>query len=379
MLQRSRNPLIKGVLGAAVFALLSFVAVASASNSDTLLRLTPFPTLDRTVMPESTKARDVGSATSTPEALASLQPIRLTEGGCCPNPEWSQDSEWVLFFDRPTEEEEAGLYGVPADGGGVTEIHDRIGVYAKSHSVVAYRSGGFTVIERWADGDKWYVQNDARTVHFSPSANMVAWIVTSHGISFPDVRQRAIWVATRAQPEGREIVTVNGGSLLGWTQNEKAVLVTGRLAPDGPAGVWKITLQDGAGRLLVEVDNIHSPLMSPSGEWVAFMSTFNNDPELDGLWVVDTKAGVSKKLSFFGAYRWRREGTLLVIPMDLAPEGVSLWQVDVSTLALDKLTDANITQLPIANNDWEPSPDGEKMVFLSSKDHNLWVLNLPEP
>lgn len=362
-----------------MIVLLSFAAVASASDSDTPSRLTPFPTLDRTVMPESTKAREESPATSTPAALAGSRPFQLTEGGCCPNPVWSQDSEWVIFFDRSTEEEEAGLYGIPADGGSVTKIHDRIGVYARSHSVVAYRSGGFTIVERWADGARWYVQNDARAVRFSPSARMVAWIVTSHGITFPDVRQRAIWVATRAEPEGREVVTVNGGALLGWTQDEKAILVTGRLAPDGPAGVWKIMLQDGAGRLLVEVENIHSPLMSPLGEWVAYMSTFNNDPELDGLWVVDTKGDAPRKLPFFGAYRWRREGILLVIPMDLTQEGVSLWQVDVSTMALDQLTDPNLTLLPIANNDWEPSPDGEKMVFVSSEDHNLWVMKLPEP
>jgi hypothetical protein len=235
------------------------------------------------------------------------------------------------------------------------------------------------MIERWADGAGWIAFNDNRSVRFSPSARSVAWIVTSHGISFPDVRQRAVWLATEEDPDGREIVTVNGGTFVGWTDEEEALVVTGRLAPNGPAGIWRIAVDDGAGRLLMESENVRSPLLSPDGNWVAFLSTFNVEAGRDGLWVVRTDGAEVSKVPFFGAYRWRREGELLVIPLELDAQGVSLWQVEVSTLEALRLTDPASTHLPIANNDWAPSPDGEKMVFLSAEDRNLWVLTLPEP
>lgn len=379
MARRVRSTLTLVLLGAVMFAFLSYARNTSAYGSDSPSRLTPHPTLDLPIPTAIDDPDEERSATPAQATLVASEPTRLTEGGCCPYPVWSHDSEWVLFFDRPTEQDEAALYGVPVAGGSISKIHDRVGVYAGTRSVVAYPAGGVTVIERWADGAKWQVENGARFVKFSPSARMVAWIVTSHGITFPDVRQRAIWVGTREQPAGREIVTVNGGSLLGWTGDENAIIVTGRLAPDSPAGIWKITIDDGSGRLLLEMENIHSPLLSPAGRWVAFMSTFNNDPDLDGLWVVSTDTMQSKQLPLFGSYRWRRDGVLLVIPMDFSQQGVSLWQVDVTTSALDRLTDPDSTPLPIANNDWEPSPDGKKMVFLSYQDRNLWVLHLPEP
>lgn len=333
-------------------------------------------------LPKPTRTQAAAPATSetpTPTALPALVPERLTQGGCCPYPSWSQDSEWVLFFDRPSQEVDAGLYGVPVDGGEVTLIHGRVGVYSRNYAVVAYRGQAGTVIERWADGAAWIAFNDNRRVQFSPSAKSVVWIVTSHGISFPDVRQRGVWLATEDDPEGREIVTVNGGTFVGWTHDEEALIVTGRLSPNGPAGVWRIAVENGAGRLLMEAENVRSPLLSPDGGWVAFLSTFNADPDRDGLWALRTDGVEIKKVPFFGAYRWRREGELLVIPVDLDGEGLSLWQVDVSTLETHRLTDRASTHLPIANNDWSPSPDGEKMVFLSSEDRNLWLLALPEP
>jgi Tol biopolymer transport system component len=44
-----------------------------------------------------------------------------------------------------------------------------------------------------------------------------------------------------------------------------------------------------------------------------------------------------------------------------------------------RITDPVKTSLAIANNDWQVSPDGKKMVFLSAIDGNLQVLHLPSP
>ncbi len=338
-------------------------------------RSTPLiPTRDLNLTPSP-----IPSPTPAPTALFAPDAVRLTSGGCCAYPAWSPDSRWVLFLDRPSENAPAGLYSVPANGGMVTLVHPGVGVYNPDWTLLAYTQGERTIVERLADSSRWFIPSEGNTIHFSPSSSYVTWDVISSGISFPDLRQRGIWIAHADGSGAREIVTVNGGDFIGWDAGEEAILVSGRLSPNSPAGIWRIAVKDGAGRLLIEVDRVRSALISPGGDWIAFIVAFDPDPTRNGLWLVRTDGSSTRKLEFFGAYRWRREGELLVIPLGLEPEVPSLWQVDSSTGETIRLTDPKYTKLPIANNDWQPSPDGTSVVFLSYQDRNLWLLPLPEP
>jgi hypothetical protein len=316
-------------------------------------------------------------ALPTPTAIAVVETTRLTIGGCCAYPEWSHDSEWVLFLDNPSDAEPAGLYGVPVDGGEATLIHARVGAYSRSKAMLAYHEAGRMYVERWADGARWSIPSEGRIVRFSPSGRQVEWDITSKSIQFPEVRQRKVWLSNFDGTGAQEVVTVNGGGFVGWVEDESAILVTGRLAPSTPAGIWRIAIENGAGQLLLEVNRPRSPLLSPNGEWVAFYVAFDSDPESNGLWVIRTDGTGLQKLDLFGAYRWRDDGVLLVIPMHLNASGPSLWQVDLLSGETVRLTDSDSSHIPIANNDWQPSPDGTRIVFLSSEDRNLWVISLP--
>jgi Tol biopolymer transport system component len=317
--------------------------------------------------------------TPTATAVGEPTPLRLTEGGCCPYPSWSPDSLWVPFLDRPGPYEPTGLYAVAASGGEVAFIVERAGTFSRDWSRVAYIDGGRTFVERWVNGERWEIPNEGRSIRFSPSGQMIMWEVTSRGIEYPDLRQKAIWLANSDGTDAREVVSIMGGDFVGWVNGEQAIIVTGRLAPYGPSGIWRISIVDGAGQLFLEMDRVRSPLMSLKGDWIAFMVAFDTQEERNGLWVMRTDGSFSKKLEMFGAYRWRREGVLLVIPLDLESPGPTLWQVDVLSGETWRLIDPSITSLQIASNDWQPSPDGEKIVFRSAEDQNLWVLELPDP
>lgn len=317
--------------------------------------------------------------TPTATAVDEPTPYRLTEGGCCPYPSWSPDSHWVPFLDRPGPYEPAGLYAVAASGGEITLIVDRVGNFSRDWSRVAYADSGRTFVERWADGERWEIPNEGREVCFSPSGQVIEWEVMSRGIEFPDLRQQAIWFADYNGTNAREVVTIMGGEFVGWLNGEGEILVTGRLAPYGPAGIWRIILENGAGQLLLEMDRVRSPLLSHDGDWLAFTVAFDTQEERNGLWVMRTDGSFSKKLDWFGAYRWRREGELLVIPLDLEQPGPTLWQLDVISGESWRLIDPKNISLRIASNDWQPSPDGEKIVFRSAEDQNIWVLELPVP
>jgi tricorn protease-like protein len=130
--------------------------------------------------------------------------------------------------------------------------------------------------------------------------------------------------------------------------------------------------------LLFEVEKPRSITLSPSGEWIAFIVAFEQDARRNGIWVVSTDSGFSKRLVGFGAYRWRSDGQLLLIPLDLNAQYPSLYQVDVNTGKTWRLIDPELTSLSIANNDWSISPNGHWLLYHSSEDRNLWVMELPE-
>jgi hypothetical protein len=68
----------------------------------------------------------------------------------------------------------------------------------------------------------------------------------------------------------------------------------------------------------------------------------------------------------------------VVIPLEMDAPGVSLWQVDAASGEAVQLTFPQWTAISIANNDWQISPDGRRMVYLSADGRNLWVLRLPD-
>ncbi len=304
--------------------------------------------------------------------------LSLTEEGCCAGPAWSIDSEWILYFDKPSPDDPVGLYGVPFLGGDVILFNPRVGSYSKDWSLVAYNEAGVTYVERWADSSRWSIPSEGREVHLSPNGEYVLWEIGSRAITSPDRRQRKTWISNYDGSEPRELLTLHGGSFIGWIGDD-SVLVSGGLAPPDPAGLWKISISDGGAQQLFDTVKPRSVLLSPNGKWLAVTVAFENDPGRNGIWVVRTDGRVSTKLPVYGSYRWRTDSQLLVIPSDMNEPGPYVLQFDLEGDQIWRITDPADTSLPIANNDWQVSPDGNKLVFLSAIDGNLRVLYLPSP
>ncbi|MEW6568174.1 MAG: hypothetical protein AB1449_08430 [Chloroflexota bacterium] len=303
--------------------------------------------------------------------------IRLTTDGCCPNPFWSPDSSRVLFIDLQEAEGQAGLYAVDIEGGPPQLVTRTIGVFSRDWAYLAYPYAGETIVQRRQDRWQWVIPNGGRAVRFSPSGRSIAWQVASVTAENPDLRDRTLWIASPNGLGAQHLITVIGGGLIGWTDDEQSVLMSGRLSLDGPSGIWRVSTFDGSAELVREVRRPRDPLLSPQGGWLAFYIAFAADPEDDGLWLLRLRDGAVRRLDLFGAYRWRSEGQLLVIPLDLEDAGPALWEVEAASGRARRLTDPALTPLSIANNDWQVSPDGSKIVYLSTQDRNLWLLPLP--
>ncbi len=317
----------------------------------------------------------VEPSTATPPALAGQ--LRLTDPGCCSHPVWSPDSARIAFLDKPSPERPAGVYAVPAQGGDESVVFRQAALLSSDWTLAAYSQDGQTVVVRLADSERWVIPNEGREIRFSPSGANVAWIVASKGASLPDRRQQTIWLARFDGTQAHAAVTIIGGGLIGWDDDEQALLVVGRVTGAGKTGIWSVDLASGRKTLLHAADGIMSPLLSPDRRWLAFTVSLQADPGQNGLWLMRSDGSVTLKVTPFGAYRWRSKSRLLLIPLDLADHGAALWEVDAAGGTARQLTRPEDVPLPIANNDWAPAPDGKSVVYVSSVDRAIWKVDLP--
>jgi Tol biopolymer transport system component len=205
----------------------------------------------------------------------------------------------------------------------------------------------------------------------------VAWTESSDAFTNLNLIQRTIWIRDLDGGQSSIVVKVVGGGFIGWAEDDASVLVSGGLVTGGPRGVWRVDLTGGEPKLLFEADEIQGALISPNGEWLAFFVAFGSQQDRNGLWVMRTQDGSAERLDLFGSYRWRGEGRLLLIPLELDPTGDALWEYDAKERSSMMLFDAGEVPFRVADNDWSVSPDGEYIAFRSSDDLNLRTMALP--
>jgi Tol biopolymer transport system component len=251
----------------------------------------------------------------------------------------------------------------------------------------AFPQSGQTVVERLdnfqpLEGQRWVIPNSGRSVSFSPDGQWIAWTAGQPGPPF-DTALREIWVSRADGSQARQVYKERNGSFAGWFPDDR-LLVSGRLeSPEEGQAYWVLSLEEtpGVQAGLIELargGRLRGASISPDGTWMAYMVTSSEDPAQDGLWVVDTHTGQRRRLDLFGGYRWQDGDSLLVVPLDISQPIHQLWQVEAASGQSIPLTDPAVTPFKIANGDWSVSPDGQKIVFVSANDHNIWLLSLPE-
>jgi Tol biopolymer transport system component len=269
-----------------------------------------------------------------------------------------------------------GFWGVGPEGGAAELYTDRLGVYSRDMNYLAYPQNGQAVVERVSDGQAWSIPSGGRVVSFSADSSRVAWTAGQSGPPF-DTAAGEVWVSLVDGSQPQLVTSVYGGGFSGWFP-DGSLLVSGAMdLSDQDVVLWKVPLGGGESVELARAGRLRSPAISPGGSWVAYQVVFTGDPAEEGLWLVNTETGERRKLGLFGAYRWRDDGRLLVVPLDLTQEAHQLWEIQAGTGEAYPLTDGKITPFKIANGDWSVSPDGNRIAFVSASDGNIWLLELP--
>jgi len=339
-----------------------------------------------TVTSNTSPIAAVSTATpNTPNAASpSLQFIQLTTGGCCVQPFFSPDGAQVLYLDKPTPDAEVGIYGVPI-AKPLAEpalFSPQLGPFSRDMSLSVDLINKQTTITKRADNTRWVINNGGRSVSISPDNSKVAWNVSQDSGNF-DVRRSEVWIANIDGSDAKRVLTRYGGGMQGWLSDSQHILVGGKANRNDAAATLSIyDLNSSDSRDLYSADRIRGQSLSPDDRWMAFFVAQSRQPSSNGMFLlqIDSSATVTQpqRLDWFGTYRWRDAHHLLYVPLKPGQPSHELWQLDVDSGQSTQLISASAdSPFRIGNGDWDISDDGTHLLFVSAKDHNIWLMNLP--
>jgi Tol biopolymer transport system component len=318
--------------------------------------------------------------TAEPTSVPLPELRQLTSGGCCVNPSWSPDSKQVLFIDKPSGAAPTGIYaiGVTATLSQSPQVIGRVGDYSWDRLLIAYRQASQTIVENLKTGEASIIPNDGHEVIFAPDNKHIAW--EAEAISGPyDQRENNIYLANVDGRDAARITKVYGGGLIGFAPQGLKAVFYGR--PSLEVQTRTLTILDLTTNIaidLVSAERIDGVSLSNTGTWLAYNITFDADKSRNGIWIQRSDGSQARHLDQWGAYQWRDDSHLLLIPQRvLSDQSFDVLQIDAASGESRPLIDGSITPLNIFNGDWRVSPDGQYIVFLNSVDRNLWLVKLP--
>lgn len=323
-------------------------------------------------------------ASSTPEFIEAnpespgITFKRLTGPGCCVQPFWSFDGQFIRFIDQPAPTMPTGIYEVSIEGSSNIRLYsEQIGLPSPDDRYLAFLDeAGETVVQEVGSGAQSVIPNGGLRVFFSPGSERLAWADIADSGNF-DHRPAVIGISDIDGANVQELITVYGGGIVGWL-NDDTLLLIGRDRPGEPdEKLFTLSVIDGARRDLVSEERIYTASVAPGGEWMVYTIAFDPDSvESDGLWVVSTDGESRYKLDVVGSARWRDASRLLIIPIEMDAVSHRLWQFDSQTGKVEPLTDPDQQPFRVASGDWIVSPTGRYVVFLNAEDESLWMIDL---
>ncbi|MBN1220713.1 MAG: hypothetical protein JXM69_17460, partial [Anaerolineae bacterium] len=113
---------------------------------------------------------------------------------------------------------------------------------------------------------------------------------------------------------------------------------------------------------------------------LVYYASLESDAAQNGVWLIDLQnlTNPPQKLPFFGTYRWRDAERLLYIPFDPEATSHDFYEYNIVTKKTRALFPTG-TNLMVANNDWQVSPDGRKIALVAAKGtvlDGIWVLGI---
>lgn len=323
------------------------------------------------------RIRAFAPTASSGEDDPSLSPRRLTTGGCCVNPSWSADSSRVLFVDQPVDKPTA-IYGVnPRDPGAIKSAFSSVAFLSPSERY-ALLPGSVSILERVSDGRRVTLPTDFGNLNYSPSEARVAWSVSATRGNFDRLTTEIFTSSLTSTPNAftssgpKRLARVYGGGVVGWL-SENRLVITGKSSPtERDRSLRVLDTQSGQSKVLVRALNFRSLGISPGGRWIAYTIAFDSAAR-DGMFVMDTNTGQSRRVGWFGSLRWRDANRIVYVSLGSRAASHELMEFDARTDQSRGLAKLNAK---IENDQWQLSPDGQRAAFVNAADHDIYALEL---
>ncbi|WP_226342641.1 hypothetical protein [Deinococcus sp. AJ005] len=306
-------------------------------------------------------------------AVAATLPSRaVLSGECCPGTVWTPDSGALLFLDGPTARPSTGFYQVAATGGEVTRRFSSIAYFSpKLRWAVRPGSGETTVLERLVDGKRFTLPTFGADVTWNDAETRLAYTRSDTSGNY-DRRATRVFVAD-AFGSPRTVATLYGGGISGWVDDD-TLLLSGKSAPGNrDRDLLTLNIRSGVKKTLRTALGFRGISLSPNGAQVLYTISFDSAAR-NGLWLQSTSGSTPTEINDYGAYRWRDAGRFLLMPLKTDGGAHVLRQYDVKVNAWNTLGDLGDQ---VRQGDWNVSPDGKLLNFLSAKDGNVRVVTLP--
>jgi len=323
--------------------------------------------------------------TAAPSPTATAPPFaptlsHLTNGGCCRNPVWHPDGSRVLYTDAAPNQALAATWVVPADASGPpTVFFPSAATVSPDGSRLAFPdfANHVTRIQEFGKQSTATIANNAAYVWFSQDGRQVAWLALAPGAQPSSNVDRLvrIWVANADGSNARQRGNTVRAADVTWFPDGQRLLFTGRDTDGGNPGIYVLDLTTGALTRIVDAFSPHGARLSPDGTRIVYLAALEANPDDNGLFIVNADGGAKRKLPLVGGVRWSPDSkSLLMLPFQTDNGADQLIRIDAATLGTTPLTDCAALPFRVAQDEWQVSPDGTRIVFNALTDSNLYVL-----
>ncbi|HET7768568.1 MAG TPA: peptidoglycan DD-metalloendopeptidase family protein [Chloroflexota bacterium] len=375
MLSR-RRALGAGSLGAAAGSAALLAACAPGLPSPAPLPAGGPPAPDSPLLPPEPTPEPAPRLIPTPPQPVALRRLAPGQIERIVQPIWSVDGSRVLFYDQPRAGQ-GGTWAIDPAATSAQRERAEWGSYFARAALLAVPDPAQrrTWVTHTGSGAEWLLpttnpifSNDAAVVAYGASGTLTV-------------------AAADDQGARRVALPLGGANVLGWmpgsdrsrTRNA-ALLLYGRQG-DG-YGLYSYGVNDRRLVQLAKARRIPGYLLSPDGAWLAHIGMWSggaSEAAENGLWLTRTDGALRRKVPFSGSARWTADNRLLVMPHRARPnDSHELWEANPARGTLRRLIGPEQTQFRVANCDWDLSPDGTQLVFVSAQDKGLWHLTVPQ-
>jgi Tol biopolymer transport system component len=338
-----------------------------------------------TAAPVDTPTLAPASTATTVPATATTQPFtpsltKLTDGGCCRNPVWHPDGTRVLYTDAVPGQRLAATYAVPADGSGPpTVFFPSAATVAPDGSRIAFPdfANNVTRIQEFGKQSTATIANNAAYVWFSPDGRQVAWLALAPGPQPSSNVDRLVrvWVANADGSNARARGNVVRAAELTWFPDNQRLLFVGRDTDGGNPGIYVLDINAGTLTRVVEAFSPRGARLSPDGTHIVYLAALEEQPGDNGLFIVNADGSAKRKLPLIGGIRWAPDSrSMIILPVQTDNGPDQLVRIEATTLATTPLTDRAALPFRVAQDEWQLSPDGARIVFNALTDSTIYVL-----